>query len=241
MPRVRFEQEITVPADPQADANLFIEDKQGITPSPVPFRAFAEGNILETEPNDELKTATAAELPLAFNGRMQKKGDADCFKFAAKKGQVWEIECYARRIGSPMDPVFTIYKDDASQVAHRRQRRCPWPGQLPALASAGRRQLLYSHHRPPGAGRRHVRLPSRDDARKAAAHDRHSACRAIWSNAADRRHSAGQSLRRDHSSEPRRLRRSHRVAAEEFDPGRYDDCPADASEHNADASRIRSG
>lgn len=110
-----FEQEITVPADPQANADLFIEDKQGITPSPVPFRAFAEGNILETEPNDELKTATAAELPQAFNGRMQKKGDADCFKFAAKKGQVWEIECFARRIGSPMDPIFTIYKDDQAK------------------------------------------------------------------------------------------------------------------------------
>jgi hypothetical protein len=110
-----FEQEITVPVDPQANADLFIEDKQSITPSPVPFRAFAEGNILETEPNDELKTATVAELPLALNGRMQKKGDVDCFKFAAKKGQVWEIECYARRIGSPMDPVFTIYKDDAAK------------------------------------------------------------------------------------------------------------------------------
>jgi hypothetical protein len=110
-----IDQEITVPADPQANADLFIEEKQGITPSPVPFRAFAEGNILEVEPNDELKAATAAELPLALNGRMQKKGDADCFKFAAKKGHVWEIECYARRIGSPMDPVFTIYKDDKAK------------------------------------------------------------------------------------------------------------------------------
>jgi hypothetical protein len=110
-----FEQEITVPTDPSTDANLFIDDKQGITPSPVPFRAFAEGNILETEPNDELKTASPAELPQAFNGRIQKKGDVDCFKFAAKKGQVWEIECFARRIGSPMDPVFNIYKDDQAK------------------------------------------------------------------------------------------------------------------------------
>jgi hypothetical protein len=110
-----IEQEVTVPTDPNADANLFIEDKGGITPSPVPFRAFAEGNILETEPNDELKTATAAELPLALNGRLQKRGDVDCFKFAAKKGQVWEIECYARRIGSPVDPVITIYKDDKAK------------------------------------------------------------------------------------------------------------------------------
>ena len=107
-----IEREITVPTDPTADASLFLENKDGITPSPIPFRAFAEGNILETEPNDELKTANAAELPLALNGRMQKPGDADVFKFAAKKGQVWEIECYARRLGSPMDPVLTIYKDD---------------------------------------------------------------------------------------------------------------------------------
>ena len=72
--------------------------------------------------------ANAAELPLALNGRMQRKGDVDCFKFTAKKGQVWEIECYARRIGSPMDPVVTIYKDDKEQDANRRQRRRPRPG-----------------------------------------------------------------------------------------------------------------
>ena len=111
-----IEQKVTVPTDPHADAGLFIEDKGGITPSPVPFRAFDEGNVLETEPNDELKTANDAELPLALNGRMQKKGDADCFKFPARKGQVWEIECYARRIGSPMDSVITIYKDDKAKT-----------------------------------------------------------------------------------------------------------------------------
>jgi hypothetical protein len=110
-----IEHEVTVPTDPNAPADLFYEDKLGITPSPIPFRAFAEGNILETEPNDDLKTATPAELPLALNGRLQKRGDVDCFKFAAKKGQVWEIECYARRIGSPVDPVITIYKDDKAK------------------------------------------------------------------------------------------------------------------------------
>ncbi len=110
-----IEHDVTVPVDPHADADLFYEDKGGITPSPVPFRPFPEGNILEIEPNDEFKTATAAELPLALNGRMQKKGDVDYFKFAAKKGQVWEIECYARRIGSPMDPVINIYKDDKAK------------------------------------------------------------------------------------------------------------------------------
>lgn len=111
-----IEHEITVPTDPNADTSLFFQDKTGITPSPILFHAFDEGNILESEPNDELKTANPAELPLAMNGRMQQKGDVDCFKFAAKKGQVWDIECYARRIGSPMDPVVTLYKDDQNKT-----------------------------------------------------------------------------------------------------------------------------
>ncbi len=111
-----IEREITVPTDPLADTDLFIEDQGGITPTPVPFHAFDEGNILEMEPNNELSNANVAELPLALNGRIQTKGDVDCFKFTAKKGQVWEIECYARRIGSPMDSVVTIYKDDKNKT-----------------------------------------------------------------------------------------------------------------------------
>src|SRR6185312_10676497 len=57
-----IEREVTVAGDPNADASIFIDDKAGAAPTPVPFRAFSEGNILETEPNDELKTANAAEL-----------------------------------------------------------------------------------------------------------------------------------------------------------------------------------
>ena len=68
-----------------------------MTPSAVPFRQFSEGNVLEAEPNDAFENATAAELPLAFNGRIEKAGDVDFFKFTAKKGQVWEVECYAQR------------------------------------------------------------------------------------------------------------------------------------------------
>jgi hypothetical protein len=112
-----IEHQVTVPADAKADTNLFIEDKSGITPSAVPFRGFADGNVLETEPNDGFEKATVAELPLAMNGLLQKAGDVDFFKFAAKKGQVWEIECYARRIGSPLDPVIYIYNDDQAKTA----------------------------------------------------------------------------------------------------------------------------
>ena len=111
-----MERQITVQTDPQVSADLFVEDEQGVTPSAVPFRAFADGNVMEAEPNDGFETATRGELPLALNGRLEKPGDVDFFKVSAKKGQVWEIECFARRIGSPVDPVVNIYKADQASL-----------------------------------------------------------------------------------------------------------------------------
>lgn len=107
-----IEREVVVPTDPLLRQELFVEDAQGVTPSAVPFRFYSEGNVLEAEPNDAFENATTAELPLAFNGRLEKQGDIDFFKFTAKKGQVWEIECYARRIGSPVDSVINVFKAD---------------------------------------------------------------------------------------------------------------------------------
>ena len=48
-------------------------------------------NVLEKEPNDDIATATAydGELPVAFNGIIEKEGDVDFFKFKAKKGKHW--------------------------------------------------------------------------------------------------------------------------------------------------------
>jgi hypothetical protein len=104
-----IERDIVVPADPKALHEQVVQDDHGVTPSAVPFRHFSDGNVMEMEPNDAFEASTAAELPLALNGRLEKAADVDFFKLVAKKGQVWEVECYARRIGSPVDPVVTIY------------------------------------------------------------------------------------------------------------------------------------
>lgn len=111
-----IEKQVTVSSGPKQNSDLFFEDEQGIAPSAIPFRANAEGNILEAEPNDKFETATTAELPLVLNGRLEKPGDVDFYKLAAKKGQVWEVECYARRIGSPLDSVINIYKADKKSL-----------------------------------------------------------------------------------------------------------------------------
>jgi hypothetical protein len=111
-----IERDVLVTSDANAYHEQIVQDEHGVTPSAVPFRHFTDGNILETEPNDAFESSTAAELPLALNGRLEKSGDVDFFKLPAKKGQVWEVECYARRIGSPVDPVVNIYKADKANI-----------------------------------------------------------------------------------------------------------------------------
>ena len=58
--------------------------------------------------NCSWRSAQAAPAPVAFNGTISKPDETKYFKFAAKKGQVFDVHCYARRLGSPLDPVMHI-------------------------------------------------------------------------------------------------------------------------------------
>jgi hypothetical protein len=88
---------------------VFAQDDQGIAPSPLAFRLSDFGNVLEVEPNDEFAKATpVASLPIALNGVIEKSGDVDHFRFKMKKGEVYDFHCFARRLGSPLDPVMLL-------------------------------------------------------------------------------------------------------------------------------------
>jgi hypothetical protein len=71
----------------------------GVTPHPV---------TVETEPNDSPEAAAAITLPCEVCGLFSRKGDADFYRFSAKKGEVWRIETVSARVGSPADPVVLI-------------------------------------------------------------------------------------------------------------------------------------
>lgn len=114
-----------LPAEITPEYGLFATVDGGISPSGNPFRLFEHGNVLEAEPNNELAAATPAQLPLAFNGIISEAGDVDCFKFAAKKGQVFEIECFARRVRSPLDPVMNLYYADGRGITGNDDSRGP--------------------------------------------------------------------------------------------------------------------
>ena len=118
-------QKLKLPETAAAGFALFAQDSEGIATSANEFRLFAHGNVLEAEPNNSLQEATSAQLPLAFNGIIEKSDDHDWFKFTAKKGEVYEVECYARRIRSELDPVMHVFNAQGGAIAGDDDARGP--------------------------------------------------------------------------------------------------------------------
>ncbi|MFT5300150.1 MAG: hypothetical protein ACI814_000924 [Mariniblastus sp.] len=118
-------QEIVLPSEPDSEYGLLAQDDGGVAPSANLFRLFENGNAVEVEPNNDVATATPVTLPLAFNGIIAAANDVDFFKFAAKKGQVFDIECFARRIRSGLDPVINVHNSAGGVIAGNDDSRGP--------------------------------------------------------------------------------------------------------------------
>ncbi|MBA4191360.1 MAG: hypothetical protein C0467_25550 [Planctomycetaceae bacterium] len=88
-------------------------------PTANPFRVSPFPNVIEAEPNDEPKTATANPhgWPVAFNGNIEKSGDIDHFRFKAKRGDSIDVQAFAYRIGSPLDPVVAVLHPNGELLA----------------------------------------------------------------------------------------------------------------------------
>jgi hypothetical protein len=117
---------IAFPAEGVVELPVYIDDAEGITPSPHIVRVSPHPNAMEAEPNQGFDTATpVTTFPSAFNGILQEPGDVDIFKFTAKAGQVFEVECFGRRIRSPIDPVMNLYKANGEGITGNDDSRGP--------------------------------------------------------------------------------------------------------------------
>jgi hypothetical protein len=103
-----IKQKVKLPAVNDPNTRLHCRTADGIHPAGIEFRVADLPGVIESGSNDDPKTATAGTAPGAFHGVVSKPDETDYFKFTAKKGQAFEVRCYARKLGSPLDPVMTV-------------------------------------------------------------------------------------------------------------------------------------
>jgi hypothetical protein len=74
--------------------------------------------IEEKEPNDALpKAQVIANLPVTINGRYDRGGDSDAYKFELAAGKKLVARIYSYSLGSPVDPVLQLVNSNGVPVA----------------------------------------------------------------------------------------------------------------------------
>jgi len=108
--------------DLEADAPLGRREVRIATPfgpsNPRPFEVGTLPEALESEPNDALGQANAVTLPLVVNGRIERPGDVDLFRFTAGDATQLVCEVVANRYGSSLDALLTLADANGRPIAH---------------------------------------------------------------------------------------------------------------------------
>lgn len=86
-----------------------------VSPVGVPFRISSVAATTESEPNNEPSLATRVSAPANVVGRMDAAEDVDWIRVEAAKGSSWRIRGRGRRLGSPIDLVVNLHRDDAKR------------------------------------------------------------------------------------------------------------------------------
>jgi hypothetical protein len=72
-----------------------------------------ESVVAEHEPNNKPDEAQKITPPCEVAGQFFPAGDADCYTFDAKKGDVWWIEVISQRLDLPTNPFVLIQRESA--------------------------------------------------------------------------------------------------------------------------------
>ena len=74
----------------------------------VPFAVDTLPETLDKEPNNRHQNAQRITLPVIVNGRIDRPGDWDVFRFDGRAGDEIVAEVYARRLDSPLDSILRL-------------------------------------------------------------------------------------------------------------------------------------
>lgn len=87
----------------------------GRSPVAVPFRVTTAPVVIERDGGSTPEQALQAAAPCGIAGRMDTGADVDWFRIAAPKGSKWKVTGWGRRLGSPVDLVIDVHRDDAQR------------------------------------------------------------------------------------------------------------------------------
>lgn len=77
--------------------------------------------VLDNGANDEQDKAQKISVPCVIAGRIEKKADRDWYVFTAKKGQVFNVEAFADRLGSPVELVYQLRDSEGDVITEQRE------------------------------------------------------------------------------------------------------------------------
>jgi len=141
--RGAFRQKITLPAEPTfhyAPMSRTIysgwvfdkpdlvlpNDAKSLGTGPLFLMASPQPSIRATAGHQTRETAQALpQPPFAIEGRIEKSGAEDWYRFVLPKDKSWRVDVFARRLRSPLDPKLTLYpagKDTQPIVSDDRSR-----------------------------------------------------------------------------------------------------------------------
>jgi hypothetical protein len=83
----------------------------------IPFALDTLPETAEREPNDSTTAAQACAAPVIINGRIERVGDWDWFRFQGRPGDRMVAEVQARRLDSPLDSAIQVTDSAGRQLA----------------------------------------------------------------------------------------------------------------------------
>jgi len=107
-----FSQDVKLPDQPDNGFVVIPQYNGKQAPSGLGFRVNHLKNVMEdpkTANNSLNDPLPVHDVPVAFNGVLEKPGDLDYFKVKLSKGQEVTFRCFANSMGSPLDSVMNVY------------------------------------------------------------------------------------------------------------------------------------
>jgi hypothetical protein len=117
-PRNQVTVEIEVAASAQiGPVNFRLLTPLGTSPAGTFLIEPFYGETNDAEPNDSADNATEVFLPAIFVGAISRNGDIDTYKFKARAGQEIVFENGAMQLGSTLQPLVRILREDQTVLA----------------------------------------------------------------------------------------------------------------------------